>query len=277
LVDWPGCKVLRTRVITAIIISAFGVTALFVLPPLGFALLAMTVLLALGGWEGARLGGLQTVWARALFAATLVAASGLLLLKPAGSIVALLIPGCLAWLIFLTWLTRPDLGRSNIVPNRIIKLLAVAIILLSAWLALSWLQASSPWHVLLLLVVIAAADVGAFFTGKTIGGPKLAPRLSPGKTRSGALGGLACAMVLTAIAAALIPASPFLPMTAGLLALALALISIGGDLFVSLLKRHAALKDTSNLLPGHGGILDRFDSIGAALPFFALAVALWGH
>ncbi|MFU8831698.1 MAG: phosphatidate cytidylyltransferase, partial [Wenzhouxiangella sp.] len=73
------------------------------------------------------------------------------------------------------------------------------------------------------------------------------------------------------------PHSPFLPIVAGILAGGLAIISMGGDLFISLLKRQRQMKDTSNLLPGHGGILDRFDSLAAALPFFALAIALWGQ
>jgi phosphatidate cytidylyltransferase len=136
---------------------------------------------------------------------------------------------------------------------------------------------SSPWLVVMLLILIAAADTFAYFTGRHFGGPKLAPRISPGKTLSGAAGGLIGAMVLTALSAAALPDSPFTPLTGALLGLGLGMISIAGDLFISLLKRQRALKDTSALLPGHGGILDRFDSLVAALPFFALAVALWGQ
>jgi phosphatidate cytidylyltransferase len=270
--------VLKTRVITAIVITLFGLSAVFLMSPIAFAALGAAVLLALGGWEGARLAGFQGMTGRIGFAAALlVVGSTIYLGFEPDQITWYLLPGCLLWLIFMVWLTSPQLGHSDTVGWRLTKLAVIAIILLSAWLALSWLQSGSPWLVLMLLVVIAAADVGAYFSGRSIGGAKLAPRISPGKTRSGAVGGLICAMVMTALAAAVIPDSPFTPMFAGILALGLALLSIGGDLFISLLKRQHQLKDTSNLLPGHGGILDRFDSLGAALPFFALAVALWGQ
>lgn len=268
---------LRTRVITAIIITALGLTALFVMNALAFSALAAAVLLALGGWEAARLAGLGSNWSRIAYPAALVGLAGVIhFSQPQMNIVAWLLPGCIAWVFFLAWLAAPGWGRADTPAFRTLKLLGLAVLLLSAWLALSWLKAVDPWLVLLLLVIIAAADVGAYFTGRSIGGPKLAPSISPGKTRSGAVGGLISAMALTAAAASLIPGSPFsAPFAAGL-ALVLALLSIGGDLFMSLLKRQRGIKDSSNLLPGHGGILDRFDSLGAALPYFALAVALWG-
>jgi phosphatidate cytidylyltransferase len=270
--------VLKTRVITAIVITLFGLSAVFLMSPIGFAALAAAVLLALGGWEGARLAGVEGMIARIGFAAALLVVGGVLYLGfQSDRITWYLLPGCLLWLTFMAWLAVPQLGSSDTVVWRLTKLVLIAIILLSAWLALSWLQSSSPWLVLLLLIVIASADIGAYFSGRSIGGAKLAPRISPGKTRAGAVGGLVCAMIMTALVAAVIPDSPFTPMVAGLLALGLALLSIGGDLFISLLKRQHQLKDTSNLLPGHGGILDRFDSLGAALPFFAMAVALWGQ
>ncbi len=269
---------LRTRVVTALIITSIGLAAVFLLPGPGFAAFATLILLALGGWEGARLGGLDRAPARAVYTLALVALGGLVYwLHDPAFIVAWLLPGCLAWVGFLAWLARPALGAAPRPANHACKLLVVALILLTGWLALVWLQATSPWLVLLLLVVIAAADVGAYFTGRRLGGPKLAPSISPGKTRSGAVGGLFAAMLATSIAAVFLPGSPFPPLLAGALALGLAAISIGGDLFVSLLKRQRQLKDTSDLLPGHGGILDRFDSIGAAAPVFALAVAVLGQ
>lgn len=268
---------LKTRVITAIIITSLGLTALFLMSATAFSILAAAVLLGIGGWEAARLAGLKRQASRLFYPALLLGLALLIHFKLAElSIVVWLLPGCLVWIGFLAWLGAPGWGKSDTLPHRSLKLAGLGLLLLSAWLALSWLKATDPWLVLLLLVIIAAADVGAFFTGRTIGGPKLAPSISPGKTRSGALGGLVCAMALTALAASLIPTSPFNPLTAGLMALGLATLSIGGDLFISLLKRQRGIKDSSTLLPGHGGILDRFDSLGAALPWFALAVALWG-
>ncbi len=275
---WAKSKVLRTRVITAVIIALIGLCALFVLSPVAFAALAAIVLLGAGGWEGARLSGVRNNWLRVGFALCLLAAASLTWIahEPARIIIYLL-PGCLLWLGLLAWLSRPNLGRAESPAHILIKLSVLAVVLLTAWLALSWIQSVSPWPVLMLIVIIAAADVGAYFTGRKIGGPKLAPSISPGKTRSGALGGLVCAIVLTALAAIVMPQSPFSPVVAGVLAGGLAIVSMGGDLFISLLKRQRQMKDTSNLLPGHGGILDRFDSLAAGLPFFALAVALWAQ
>jgi phosphatidate cytidylyltransferase len=270
--------VLKTRVITAVIITLIGLGALFVLSPLAFAALAAIVLLGAGGWEAARLSGVDNNWLRIGFAVFLLAIAALSWIAHEPSqIIIFLLPGCLLWLGLLAWLSRPNLGRAESPAFVLIKLSVLAVVLLTAWLALSWLQAVSPWPVLMLMVIIAAADVGAYFTGRRIGGPKLAPSISPGKTRSGAFGGLVCAIVLTALIATIMPQSPFSPLVAGALAGGLAIVSMGGDLFISLLKRQRQMKDTSNLLPGHGGVLDRFDSLAAGLPFFALAVALWGQ
>jgi phosphatidate cytidylyltransferase len=178
----------------------------------------------------------------------------------------------LLWLLNLAWLSRPDLGDQENPLVLVGKLVDLGGILLAAWLGLSLLQSISPWLVFLLLVIIGAADTAAYFCGRYFGGAKLAPNISPGKTRAGALGGLLGAAVLTPLAGALFPLNPFEPFMLAALAFGIAMISIGGDLFVSLLKRQRGLKDTSALLPGHGGILDRFDSMCAAVPFFALAV-----
>lgn len=269
---------LKTRVLTALIVALIGISALFGLPPAGFAIFALIALLALGGWEGARLAGVHALSAQVLFAAVLVCAGiGIFVNDPGAQIVFWLLPVCVLWLGLFAWLSVPHLGRADTALIRIAKLTIIAVILLGAWLAASWLQAGSPWHVFLLLIIIAAADIGAFFCGRHFGGRKLAPRISPGKTLSGAIGGLFSTFVLTAMTAALIPTSPFSAWFAGTLALALALVSIGGDLFFSLLKRQAGIKDSSSLLPGHGGILDRVDSLGSGLPFFAIAVYLWGQ
>ncbi len=269
---------LRQRVITALILAAIGLSALFLLPTAVFAVAAALLLAGAGGWEAARLAGLDGRIQRMVVA---VALPGLCLalsswLPPAALHWALL-PACAIWLLNLAWLSRPELGRGSGTGVMGGKLAVLALVLTGAWLALAWLHSVSPWLVVMLLILIAAADTFAYFTGRHFGGAKLAPRISPGKTRSGAIGGLAGAMAMTALAAAFLPDSPFTAAGGALVGLGLGLISIAGDLFISLLKRQRELKDTSALLPGHGGILDRFDSLSAALPFFALAVMLWGQ
>lgn len=248
-----------------------GLLGVFLLPAGGFAVLVGLVLPLLGGWEAARLAGIDQPAARWIYGAGLAGLAAMihfLALEPAW----LLSIACLLWLVNLAWLSRPGLGRSEAGVVVVFKLIVLGGVLLAAWLGLSLLQSISPWLVCLLLVIIAAADTAAYFSGRHFGGAKLAPSISPGKTRAGALGGLLGAGILTPIAGELFPLNPFEPFALAALAFGIAMISIGGDLFISLLKRQRGLKDTSALLPGHGGILDRFDSMSAAVPFFALAV-----
>lgn len=129
--------------------------------------------------------------------------------------------------------------------------------------------------VLFVMLVVCATDIGAYFTGKRVGGPKLAPSISPGKTWAGLGGGIVAAALAGAIGASFSPYPPsaFAGLDLGVL---LALVAQGGDLFESWLKRRANVKDSGTLLPGHGGILDRVDGLVAALPVFALLVWLSG-
>jgi phosphatidate cytidylyltransferase len=146
-------------------------------------------------------------------------------------------------------------------------LIAGIIVLLPTWLALARLQ-QEPLRLLALLAVVWIADTAAFFTGKLFGKHKLAPSISPGKTWEGVAG----AMVAVALYAWMVSAMESghsIEVITGLF-LAMTVLSILGDLFESWLKRAAGVKDSSNLLPGHGGILDRIDGVTAALPLAAL-------
>jgi phosphatidate cytidylyltransferase len=125
-----------------------------------------------------------------------------------------------------------------------------------------------------LLLVVWTTDIGAYFAGRSIGGPKLAPRISPGKTWAGLVGGMAAAGLVGGLLTALAGAGFWL--AAGLGAL-LAAVAQAGDLFESRLKRHAGVKDSGHLIPGHGGLLDRIDGLVFAAPTFALVVALMGQ
>lgn len=125
--------------------------------------------------------------------------------------------------------------------------------------------------VLWLVVVVVATDVFAYLVGRSVGGPKLAPRISPGKTRSGLAGGMAAAAIAGAVLAFL---TGWGRLPAGLCGALLALVAQLGDLFESAIKRRAGVKDSGTLIPGHGGVLDRLDGFLFAAPVFALAVAL---
>jgi phosphatidate cytidylyltransferase len=149
-----------------------------------------------------------------------------------------------------------------------------ALVLVPAYVALVSLYSLRPSALLFALVIIWAADIGAYFAGKSFGRVKLAPRISPGKTWEGVIGGLV-AVVLVLIAVRLywieINVAVIIPFC-----LAVATLSVVGDLTVSMFKRSAGLKDSGRVFPGHGGVLDRIDSVTAAAPLFALGIGWAG-
>jgi phosphatidate cytidylyltransferase len=120
------------------------------------------------------------------------------------------------------------------------------------------------------LLIVWAADIGGYFSGRKFGGRKLAPAISPSKTWAGLWGGMLLALIVTAGYSLLLPSLQTTLIVIAVLTAMTMLASVGGDLFISLQKRTLNLKDTGTLLPGHGGLLDRFDSLVAAAPFFAL-------
>lgn len=144
-------------------------------------------------------------------------------------------------------------------------------------IALLWLRGLEPWGletVLWLLALVWAVDIGAYFAGRAIGGPKLAPRISPNKTWAGFCGGVVTAILVGIGAAALIGAKavPLAALSAGL-----AIIEQAGDLMESAIKRHFHVKDVGHLIPGHGGLLDRVDGLVATLlAVAALTIAAGG-
>lgn len=175
---------------------------------------------------------------------------------------ALLLAALLLWSLALLWLWRA--WRLHPVA----KAVAGIVILPAAGLALIELRGLAEHGLLVLavLLLVWAADVGGYFAGRAFGQHKLAPGISPGKTREGAVGGILLAVVVALAQAAFFDAENWTSwLFAGLL---IAVMSIIGDLVESLLKRQAGLKDSGQLLPGHGGVLDRLDSLLVAAPVF---------
>lgn len=185
---------------------------------------------------------------------------------------------CAAWLLMFV---RLPLYRPDARPDRSYQAVSFFTAILSistGWFAISWvrLQSEGSWLILLLLLIVWAADTGAYFAGKTFGKKKLAAHISPGKTQAGLLGGLIAAPLMALLATNLMPVPHIETVSLILLSLVTALVSVAGDLMISLHKRISELKDSGNLLPGHGGILDRLDSLLAAAPFFALGLLVTG-
>jgi phosphatidate cytidylyltransferase len=267
----------RTRILAAAVMAPLAVAAVLLLPtPYLAALLA--ALLMIGLWEWTFLAGVHDTLPRmgylvanALLMAALVWGAGrghqLFTLK----LVSLI--GAVWWLFALIWLARFDFASKDDRLSCAVKLLAGSLSAIPAWAALCWLHASQPhgpgWA-LFAVAIVWAADSGAYFVGVRFGKRKLAPRISPGKSWEGLFGGLATTMLLAvAVTPAFGLAWSSLPSLL-LLTVVTALFSVAGDLFESLLKRHAGAKDSSDLIPGHGGLLDRLDSILAALPVFVV-------
>lgn len=275
---------LRTRVITAVILAAVFLSALFWLPPPGW-LAFVTCIAGVAAWEWGALMqlGQRT---RLLLAVLLIASCALLaLLMPAtlglsGELgnsgrqlgAFFYLPAAIFWLAIAPfWLVR----RWSLA-NRFAGLGIGSVLLLPTWLALVQLRQAGPLALLGVMAFVWLADIGAYFAGRRFGKHKLAPNISPGKTWEGAIGGGLAGVVFCWLVAWKLPALPadsVLMWTA--IGVLFAAFSVMGDLFESLLKRQAGLKDSSNILPGHGGLLDRIDSLTSTLPLAAMVWLLW--
>lgn len=264
---------LTTRIATAAVAVPLAVFGILFLPTAAIGLI-FALLMLLGAWEWGGLVCLGRVW-RAVFVAVVGAAMVLIgLLRnvnlPLGAENFVILLACLWWLAAIYWILRfpqdwaPLMGRTG--PGAVVGVIA----LVAPVAAVTYLHQSDDGAVLVLtfFVLVWAADTGAYFAGHAFGRHKLAPRVSPGKTREGAVGGVVAAMLMGAIGAWVLGYDG--SRTLGFIGLAawVAVISIVGDLTISMFKRHAKLKDSGTLFPGHGGVLDRLDSVLAAAPWF---------
>lgn len=270
---------LKTRVITAVFLLAAFLSALFYLPPLGWVMFA-TVVAMVAAWEWGALMGLGASPRLALGAALMVVCAAVAALDPValgiGSESAdaswqlgrwFYLPAAAFWILLVpVWMKcRWPLPKSAA------SLAIGALLILPTWLALVQLRQAGATALLAVMAVVWLADIAAYFSGRTFGKHKLAPAISPGKTWEGAIGAGIAVIAYGFILSPDLPSK--LASNHGLLFVVLLLltaVSIVGDLFESLLKRQAGLKDSSSILPGHGGVLDRIDSLTSTLPLVAL-------
>lgn len=271
---------LKTRILTALILAPIAIIGIFFLPPLGFAVFT-GVAITLGAWEWANMAGYSDGAPRVGYAA--VVAVLLALIYPLPTI-HLLWLGVLWWVLALFLVHGYPRGSSRW-SNPLLRCAMGLLVLVPAWVGLNHLRngtlafgtaESGLLAILYVFLVVWVADIGAYFAGKAFGKAKLAPRVSPGKSWAGVWGGLA-AVSLLAIAGGVLAraalADTLLLLVASVL---VAAVSVVGDLLESMLKRFRGIKDSSQLLPGHGGIMDRIDSLTAAIPVFALMITLIG-
>jgi len=272
--------VLKLRILTALVLLPLVIAAIFALPAQWFPLLLAVILLG-GSWEYQRLAGLSG--RPGAFILMIIQVIILALLYRYrdywdSTIMMDLVVSCVIWLLLFIRLFKftddTNVTRGYRWVSSVTAILSITI----GWFCLSWIrtQADGTWLILLLLLIVWAADVGAYFAGKAFGKTKLAPHISPGKTRAGLAGGLVLAPVVALLAANLMPLGHIETINLLLMSLVAALVSVGGDLMISLHKRTSGYKDSGQLLPGHGGILDRLDSLLVAAPFFALGMLVMG-
>ena len=261
---------LRERAITAAILAPIGIAGVMLMPQIWFAI-ALGLLFLVGVWEWTRLSGWRSTPVRIV----LVALHVLMFTSVwFGSDVArtqTVLTGVVFWLLAPWWLRHYHFGEQAGKRSLLIKNLACALAIVPAWTAAIVLHGGDrgPWWVLFLLVLVWCADSCAYFAGRRFGTTKLAPNISPGKTTAGVYGALVgCTIYALGLGhfAFAVPVQR-LPIFVALCVVTV-VFSIIGDLLESLIKRHSQAKDSGTLFPGHGGALDRFDSMFAALPIF---------
>lgn len=267
---------LRLRIITALCMVAIFLPALFLMPSMLFSI-ATVPLVLVAGWEWSRLVKIRSVIARIgyllLIVMTLFAASlwlGLPDTFDPQRAQQLLLVAVGVWAFIFLWIQGYPSSAILWSARPILGLLGL-ILLGFTWIAIVTIlnYQSGQWLLLLAIVIIVLADVGGFFAGKYFGKHKLAPMISPGKTWEGFVGGLLLEGVLVGSLVWYL-SDHVTVLGLSLLVIPVALYSVLGDLFESMIKRHSGVKDSGRLLPGHGGVLDRIDGVMAALPMFGL-------
>lgn len=295
---------LLQRIITASILATMIASAVFLLPADYFSLVLGVVAL-IGAWEWLNLIGIDSKGKRGLFFLAMIAFLLLIILwtqflqviffagerfnlglpdvrSYSGILEWLVIPPILFWIVVMILIRNLPLKLLKLEMRVLYKALIGWFVLLAGWMFLSRLRSLYGTEITMyFLLLIWVADISAYFTGKKWGKTKLSPEISPGKTVEGMYGalgsafvcGIALVLIYKVYNTQVIIAADFV-----LLSVLTVLISIYGDLFFSLVKRQRGVKESSSLLPGHGGVLDRIDSLIAAAPFFYAGVYLiWGQ
>lgn len=273
---------LKTRILTGLLLVIVFFMALFLLPTWGFALFITAIVMA-GVWEWSNLAGLNTQFQRMIYSLI----TGLLMLAAlayvggfrAGlndsAMLNILLASGAWWALALLWVQGYP-SSAVIWGSRWARVVIGWFVLIPGWLALVYLHQmpQGAWLIVLVAMTVFVADTGAYLFGRAFGKHKLAAEVSPGKSWEGFFGGLACCCLLVIILSWQTTFGYWPIMLSIVVPTALA--SVLGDLLESMCKRHRGVKDSGFLLPGHGGVMDRLDSLSAATPVFVLGVLLSG-
>ncbi|MBL8296814.1 MAG: CDP-archaeol synthase [Rhodanobacteraceae bacterium] len=268
---------MKTRTLTALVLAPTAIALILFVPTALFAAVTGAVFLY-AIWEWTRLLGLRAQAARgAVVVLHALALIALWFVRGSLAWWGVILAGVAWWSVAPLWLRHFSFGVAPTRENTALKLVIGFLIVVPAWCALLQVHAAAergPWWALFGLMLVWVADSGAYLAGSRWGRSKLAPRISPGKTWAGVYGALAASALVGIAGSALLGISGAAMVGIFVLAMLTVLASIVGDLFESLIKRHANLKDSGDLFPGHGGMFDRLDSVFAALPVWAAGLAL---
>lgn len=261
---------LKERILTALVLLPIVLWCVFGGVGGAFATLA-AVLVLLAAWEWTAMMRWQGLPARIAYVTGVAAVLWLLRDAPLPALGPLLVLAVLFWLLATYWVTAyPQQAERWDSPG--LLMVAGLLLVVPTWAGLVQLHQASPWWLIYLLVLVWGADTGAYFAGRRFGRVKLAVHVSPAKSREGMLGGLLLTMLIASGVALWLGLAPGPAALFLLVSLVTVLASVLGDLFESMVKRRAGIKDSGHIFPGHGGALDRIDSITAAAPVF---VAGW--
>jgi len=260
---------LKQRILTAVVGLSVLSLILFFLQPV-IARFSFALLILVGSWEWAGFCFRPKNAIRLVYVALVAVCMAILYTKlPDRQLLGVMFKVALGWwglaMVWLFFFPTP-------IP-RLVSWVCGMLVLIPTWVALDYLYVESISYLVFALLIVWVADSSAYFVGRRFGHFKLAPKISPGKTWEGAFGAITVVFILSLIG------SQFLTVEMKglvLLCLAATILSIIGDLTVSMFKRDASLKDSGSFFPGHGGVLDRIDSISATAPLIALALLSFG-
>lgn len=273
---------LKQRILTALVLAPIMIGGIFYLP-LGLFKLFIAAIVTLGAWEWANLSGVKMQVGRVAYAGIVAGLIWLIEFEGLAQEIDVLYVALVWWVIALILVAaHPKLKALWSTP--VVRMLMGLAILIPMWVGFVQIKsyAINDYLIMYVMLVVWGADVGAYFAGRTFGKHKLAATVSPGKTWEGVYGGLATTFIIALGGGYLLEKEAGLSLDLSQWALligvtlAITFVSVVGDLIESMVKRHRGIKDSSNLLPGHGGIMDRIDSMTAALPMFALALTVFG-
>ncbi len=268
---------LKQRVLTALFLAPCVLGSIYFLSTTAVAVILGLIIL-IGAWEWVGLSGFDSIQIKVAYIS--VMAILMIFCYPlitTSLLIIFLSIACLWWFFCLLVIISSQMKEVLPSQNKHLFLLIGLLILIPSWMSLLYLHGhpslGSEW-VLFLLVLIWTADIGAYFAGRTLGRRKLADKISPGKSWEGVIGGLVAVLIMSLLLLPYLISTEEIPTILILLCLITVMFSVLGDLAESVVKRIAGKKDSGHILPGHGGVMDRIDSLTAASPIFTTGIIL---